>query len=67
VGGVLFAETAVFAHFQPVRVILFILHCVVISLLALGACQCNLVTHGLPPKYVSAQLKKAFKACFLEH
>jgi hypothetical protein len=64
VGGVLFTETAVFAHFQPVRVILFIFHRVVVSLLALCACQCNLVTHGLPPNHVSAQLKKAFKACF---
>jgi len=63
----LFAETAVLARFKPVRVILFILHRVVVSLLALGARQSDLGTHGLPPNRMSAQLKKAVKACFLEH
>jgi hypothetical protein len=65
VGGVLLAETAILAHFQTVRIILFVLHRVIIPLLAFRARQGDLVTHGLPPKlHVSAQLKKASRPVF---
>jgi hypothetical protein len=43
--SMLFAEFAVFAQFNPVGVILFILHGVIISLLAFGALQSYLISH----------------------
>jgi hypothetical protein len=43
--SMLFAEFAVFVHFNPVGVIFFILHGVVISLLAFGALQSYLISH----------------------
>src|SRR5699024_311902 len=39
VGGVFLAETAVFAHFQPVRIVFLVFHCVVVALFALRASQ----------------------------
>ena len=39
------AETAVLVHFKSVRIILLVFVCVIISLLALGACQCDLDSH----------------------
>jgi hypothetical protein len=45
VGGMLFTEFAVFAHFYPVRVILFVLIGLVIALLAFGAGQSNSHSH----------------------
>jgi hypothetical protein len=41
----LFAELAVLVHFDPVRVILFVLLCVVIALFALRAGECDLNSH----------------------
>ena len=42
---VLTAETAVLLHFQTIRIILLVLHCVIVSLLALGAGQRDLNAH----------------------
>lgn len=42
---VLMAETAVLLHFQTVRIVLLVLHCVIVSLLALGAGQRDLNAH----------------------
>ena len=42
---VLTAETAVLLHFQTVRIVLLVLHCVIVSLLALGAGQRDLNAH----------------------
>ena len=39
------AETAVLVHFQTIRIILLVLHCVIVSLLALGAGQRDLNAH----------------------
>ena len=39
------AETAVLVHFQTIRIILLVLHCVIVSLLALGAGQRDLYAH----------------------
>jgi hypothetical protein len=49
--GVLTAEAAVFVELQPVGVVLLVLKGVVIPLLALGAGQCDLHAHTLPPGY----------------
>ena len=46
VNGVLLAESAILLHFETVGVILLVLHGVVVSLLALGACQDNFVSHS---------------------
>ena len=53
--GVLFAETAVLVHLEPVRTILLILGCIIISLLALGACQCDFCLHLNSPQYPQFQ------------
>jgi hypothetical protein len=45
VNGVLSAKSAVLLHFETVGVILLVLHGVVVSLLALGASQCNFNAH----------------------
>ena len=42
---VLTAETAVFVHFQTVGRILFVLHGVIVALLALVASECDLYSH----------------------
>ena len=60
--SVLLAETTVFAHFQPVRIVFLVLHCVIISLLALGARQCDFGTHGHPPNSVSGAIKKGLES-----
>jgi len=39
------AETTIFVHFQPVRIIFLVFHCVVITLFALCASQGNLYPH----------------------
>ena len=44
-----FTKTAVFFHFDPVRIILLVLHGVIISLLALCACHVILVRMAIPP------------------
>lgn len=46
---VLAAETTILVHFKSFGVILLVLHCVVISLLALGAFHCNFNSHGVAP------------------
>ena len=43
--SVLSAESAILIHFQSVGAVLLILGCIVISLLAFRACQCNLGLH----------------------
>ena len=42
--GVLTAERAVLLEFKPFRVVLLVLVCLIISLLALCACECQLIT-----------------------
>ena len=42
--GVLLAEAAVLVHFKTIGVVLLVLHGIVITLLALGACHRNLDT-----------------------
>jgi len=44
-GGVLAAEPAVFVHFQPVGVVLFVFHGIVVALLALAASQSDFGSH----------------------
>ena len=39
------AKSAILLHFKTVRVILFVFHCVVVSLLALRASQCDFHAH----------------------
>jgi len=39
------AEPAVLVHFKPVRIILLVFGCIVISLLALAASQCDSDSH----------------------
>lgn len=39
------AEPAIFIHFQSVRVILLVFHCVIVALLAFGASQSDLNSH----------------------
>lgn len=41
-GGMLPAERAVLLHLETFRIVLLVLHCVVVSLLALGAYESNL-------------------------
>jgi hypothetical protein len=43
--GVLAAEAAILIELEPVRVVLLVLERIVVSLLALGARQCNLNPH----------------------
>ena len=44
------AEPAKLVHLKPVRIILLVLLSVIVSLLALSACQCNLDSHlSAPP------------------
>jgi hypothetical protein len=43
--GVLSAESAVLLHFEPVRVVLLVLHGVVVSLLAFGTSESNFNAH----------------------
>ena len=40
------AEFAILSQFNSVRIVLLVLHGVVVSLLALGACQDNFVSHS---------------------
>ncbi len=44
--GVFAAEAAVLAHFQPVRIVLLVLHGVVVALFALRAGQGNFDSHN---------------------
>ena len=50
--GVLFAETAVLAHFKSVRVIFLVLHGVVVTLFAFTARQCDSDSHIFPPDII---------------
>jgi hypothetical protein len=49
VNGVLLAESAVLVHLKSVRVVLFVLHCVVVTLFALCAGQGNFYSHFSAP------------------
>ena len=42
----LFTEPTILIHFKSVRVILFVFHCVVIALFALGASKCYFYSHN---------------------
>jgi|LSQX01.3.fsa_nt_gb hypothetical protein len=44
--SVLAAEPAILVHFQSVRVVLLVFHCVVVALLALCAGECNFDSHN---------------------
>jgi hypothetical protein len=50
--GMLLAESAILIHFQPVRIVLFIFHGVVIPLLAFRAGQRYLHAHPFNLRYV---------------
>jgi len=57
----LFAEPAIFVHFQSVRIILFVLHGIIISLLAFRTCQCNFCSHDFSSydyRYISFCVRK---------
>ena len=43
------AETAVLVKFKPVGVVLFVLHIVIVALLAFGAGECDTSSHKLQP------------------
>ena len=43
--SVLSAESAVFVHFKTIRIVLLVFHCVIVSLLALCALQCDFCSH----------------------
>ena len=45
--GVLAAEAAILIELEPVRVVLIVLERIVVSLLELGARQCNLNPHDI--------------------
>ena len=47
VSCVLLAESAVLLHFNTIRIVFLILHCVVVSLLAFSTCQCNFNSHPI--------------------
>jgi len=40
------AKTAEFIHFQPIRIILFVFDCVIITLFAFGAGKGYFYSHG---------------------
>ena len=46
---VLFAESAILVHLESVGIVFLVLHSVVISLLALCACHCDLYAHSSAP------------------
>ena len=59
VKGVLSAERAVLLELHALRMSLLVLGCVVIAVLALSACQCNLCTHNsIPPCGISVSIRK---------
>ena len=45
VKGMLSTESAILLHFEAVGIVLFVLHGVVVSLLAFGASQCDFYAH----------------------
>jgi len=47
--GMFPAELAVLVHFNPVRIILFILHGIIVSLFAFSTSQGNFYSHFLHP------------------
>ena len=57
--GMLFAKFAILGHFNPVRVVLFVFHRIIVSLFAFRASKRNLRAHFLPsgPLFLS-NLKK---------
>jgi hypothetical protein len=46
---VLFAETAVFADLEAIGIVLLVLHGIVITLLAIAACEGNSHAHSYSP------------------
>jgi len=44
--GMLFAEAAILVHFQSVRIVLLVFHCVVVALLAFRASQSDFHSHN---------------------
>jgi len=56
---VFFAESAILVHLKSVGVVLFVFHCVVISLLTFCTSKCNLYAHySAPPVKNFASLLK---------
>ena len=56
-GCVFPAETAVFAHFNTIRIIFLIFYGIVVALFAFVTSKCNLNTHfAAPPKFIIASL-----------
>jgi hypothetical protein len=51
VGGVFAAETAILVHFQPIWRVLFVLHGVVVALLAFLAGKGNFDAHSCTSKF----------------
>ena len=49
--GVFAAEAAILAHFQPVRIVLLVLHGVVVALFALRAGKGDLHSHSSAPPF----------------
>ncbi len=43
--GMLMAEPTIFSHFKSVGIVLFVFHCIIVSLLALSTSQCNFYSH----------------------
>jgi hypothetical protein len=52
--GVLAAEAAILVHFQSVGIVLFVLHGVVIALLAFGTSQSDLDSHLVGTSYLTS-------------
>ena len=46
---VLFAESAILVHFKSVRIIFLVFHCVIVSLFAFCASQCDFNSHLFHP------------------
>ena len=64
VKSVFFTETAILVHFKSVRTVLLVLHCVVITLFALCAGQCDFNSHNGTSRFfrnILASLNRAQK------
>lgn len=63
--SVLSAELTILVHLKSVGVILLVLHCVVISLLAFSARQCDLYSHSFTPPVLSVSGISILRSAFL--
>lgn len=55
------AEFAILSQFNSVRIVLLVLHCVVVSLLAFGACQDDFVSHD---RFLLVAIYRCWKTLF---